>query len=72
MIQIRIHGRGGQGVVTAAEILSIAAFVDGKHAQAFPNFGSGDVSLAARASNVTTVRNLPRQCYYQEWSMQAI
>jgi pyruvate ferredoxin oxidoreductase gamma subunit len=40
MIQIRIHGRGGQGVVTAAEILSIAAFVDGKHAQAFPSFGS--------------------------------
>ena len=40
MIQIRIHGRGGQGVVTAAEILSMAAFVDGKHAQAFPSFGS--------------------------------
>lgn len=40
MIQIRIHGRGGQGVVTAAELLSIAAFVDGKHAQAFPSFGS--------------------------------
>ena len=40
MIQIRIHGRGGQGVVTAAELLSIAAFVDGKYAQAFPSFGS--------------------------------
>lgn len=40
MFQIRIHGRGGQGVVTAAEILSIAAFNDGKHAQAFPSFGS--------------------------------
>lgn len=40
MIQIRIHGRGGQGVVTAAEILSIAAFTEGKHAQAFPSFGS--------------------------------
>ncbi|HEX3294462.1 MAG TPA: 2-oxoacid:acceptor oxidoreductase family protein [Solirubrobacterales bacterium] len=40
MFQIRIHGRGGQGVVTAAEMLSIAAFEDGKHAQAFPTFGS--------------------------------
>jgi pyruvate ferredoxin oxidoreductase gamma subunit len=40
MFQIRIHGRGGQGVVTAAEILSIAAFKDGKYAQAFPSFGS--------------------------------
>ena len=40
MFQVRIHGRGGQGVVTAAEMLSIAAFREGKHAQAFPSFGS--------------------------------
>ena len=40
MFQVRIHGRGGQGVVTAAEMLSIAAFEDGQHAQAFPSFGS--------------------------------
>ena len=40
MIQIRIHGRGGQGVVTAAELLALAAFRDGKEAQAFPSFGS--------------------------------
>jgi pyruvate ferredoxin oxidoreductase gamma subunit len=40
MFQVRIHGRGGQGVVSAAEILSIAAFDEGKHAQAFPSFGS--------------------------------
>lgn len=40
MLQIRIHGRGGQGVVTAAELLSIAAFAQGHHAQAFPSFGS--------------------------------
>ena len=40
MFQIRIHGRGGQGVVTAAELLSVAAFLEGKHAQAFPSFGS--------------------------------
>ena len=40
MFQIRIHGRGGQGVVTASELLSVAAFLDGKHSQAFPSFGS--------------------------------
>lgn len=40
MFQVRFHGRGGQGAVTAAEILSIAAFLDGLHAQAFPSFGS--------------------------------
>jgi pyruvate ferredoxin oxidoreductase gamma subunit len=40
MLQVRFHGRGGQGVVTAAELLSVAAFNDGRHAQAFPSFGS--------------------------------
>ena len=40
MFQVRIHGRGGQGVVTAAELLSVAAFDEGHHAQAFPSFGS--------------------------------
>ncbi|PID96705.1 MAG: 2-oxoacid:acceptor oxidoreductase [Actinomycetales bacterium] len=40
MFEVRIHGRGGQGVVTAAEILSVAAFEEGRHAQAFPSFGS--------------------------------
>jgi pyruvate ferredoxin oxidoreductase gamma subunit len=40
MFEIRLHGRGGQGVVTAAELLSVAAFLDGREAQAFPSFGS--------------------------------
>ena len=40
MFEIRIHGRGGQGVVTAAELLSVAAFLEDRHAQAFPSFGS--------------------------------
>lgn len=40
MFQVRIHGRGGQGVVTAAELLSMAAFAEGTWAQAFPSFGS--------------------------------
>ena len=40
MFQVRIHGRGGQGVVTAAELLSVAAFLEDRHSQAFPTFGS--------------------------------
>ena len=40
MFAVRIHGRGGQGAVTAAELLSVAAFGEGRHAQAFPTFGS--------------------------------
>ena len=40
MFQTRFHGRGGQGVVTAAELLSVAAFDQGKHSQALPSFGS--------------------------------
>ncbi len=39
MKEIRIHGRGGQGSVTAAELLAVAAFEDGKYSQAFPFFG---------------------------------
>jgi len=41
MYEVRFHGRGGQGTVTVAELLSAAAFREGKHAQAFPSFGSG-------------------------------
>lgn len=39
MIEIRIHGRGGQGSVTAAELIAAAVFYDGQFSQAFPNFG---------------------------------
>ena len=40
MFEIRFHGRGGQGVVTAAELICLAAFNEGRFAQAFPSFGS--------------------------------
>jgi pyruvate ferredoxin oxidoreductase gamma subunit len=49
MIEIRIHGRGGQGNVAAAELLSIAAFHDGKFAQAFPSFGAERVGAPVQA-----------------------
>jgi pyruvate ferredoxin oxidoreductase gamma subunit len=37
--EIRVHGRGGQGAVTTAELIAIAAFKDGRFSQAVPNFG---------------------------------
>jgi len=40
MFQVRFHGRGGQGGVTAAELLSEAAFREGRYTQALPIFGS--------------------------------
>jgi len=39
MIEIRFHGRGGQGAVIASELLAYAAFEDGKEPQSFPFFG---------------------------------
>jgi pyruvate ferredoxin oxidoreductase gamma subunit len=39
MIEVRLHGRGGQGAVTSAELMALAAISEGKYAQAFPSFG---------------------------------
>lgn len=39
MIELRFHGRGGQGSVIASKILAVALFKEGKHVQAFPVFG---------------------------------
>jgi pyruvate ferredoxin oxidoreductase gamma subunit len=39
MLEIRFHGRGGQGAVTSVELLAIAAIEEGKFAQGFPSFG---------------------------------
>jgi len=61
VLQIRIHGRGGQGVVTAAEMLALAGFMEKHHAQAFPSFGSERtgapvVAFARLASHEIRVR----------------
>lgn len=40
MIEIRIHGRGGQGVVTASDLMAMAGYKEGHYSQAFPSFGS--------------------------------
>ncbi len=65
MIEIRIHGRGGQGAVTTGQIMAIAAFHDGKESQTFPNFGveraGAPVMAFARISD--EVINLRSQVY---------
>ena len=40
MIEIRIHGRGGQGAVVASKVIASAFFKQGKWVQAFPSFGA--------------------------------
>jgi len=40
VIEIRFHGRGGQGAVIASKILAYALFLDGYHTQAFPTYGA--------------------------------
>jgi pyruvate ferredoxin oxidoreductase gamma subunit len=39
MLEIRFHGRGGQGAVTSAELLAVAVIAEGRYAQSFPSFG---------------------------------
>ncbi len=55
MVNIRIHGRGGQGAVTTGQIMAIAAFHDNKQSQTFPMFGversGAPVQAFARISN---------------------
>jgi pyruvate ferredoxin oxidoreductase gamma subunit len=49
MFQVRIHGRGGQGVVSGAQMLCVAAFLEGRHAQSFPSFGSERMGASVTA-----------------------
>jgi pyruvate ferredoxin oxidoreductase gamma subunit len=60
MLELRFHGRGGQGGVTSAEVLALSAIADGKFAQSFPSFGperrGAPVKAFARISD-TQIRN---------------
>ena len=59
MVEIRFHGRGGQGAVTSAELAALAAIEEGKYAQAFPSFGperrGAPVMAFVRVSDVPIV-----------------
>lgn len=62
MIEIRIHGRGGQGNVVAAYLLAIAAFEEGRYAQAFPNFGAERRGAPVTAFIRIADRPIRRRC----------
>jgi pyruvate ferredoxin oxidoreductase gamma subunit len=49
MYEIRWHGRGGQGVVTASELLAFAAIKEGKYFQSFPDFGPERMGAPVKA-----------------------
>ncbi|MDZ7271745.1 MAG: 2-oxoacid:acceptor oxidoreductase family protein [candidate division KSB1 bacterium] len=49
MIEVRWHGRGGQGAKTAAQMLAEAAIEEGRHAQAFPEYGPERTGAPVRA-----------------------
>ncbi|MFC1855650.1 2-oxoacid:acceptor oxidoreductase family protein [Thermodesulfobacteriota bacterium] len=51
VIEIRWHGRGGQGTVTAAKALAEAALVGGKYIQAFPDYGPERMGAPLRVYN---------------------
>ncbi len=66
MEQIRIHGRGGQGVVTAAELIAIATFYEGKESQAFPNFGVERTGAPIQAyARISKERIVTREQIYE-------
>ncbi len=65
MIEIRLHGRGGQGAVTSAELIAISAINQGKFAQAFPSFGPERRGAPVQAfARIDTVRVRTREKIY--------
>ena len=51
ILEVRWHGRGGQGTVTAAKVLAEAAMAEGKNVQAFPEYGPERMGAPLRAYN---------------------
>lgn len=63
LLEIRWHGRGGQGVVTAGEILAEAAMEEGKYFQAFPDYGPERMGAPVRA--YTRISDSPIEIHSQ-------
>jgi len=63
LTEIRWHGRAGQGIVTASELLAEAALKDGKYFQAFPEYGPE--SMGAPIKAYTRISDEPIEVHYQ-------
>ncbi len=62
MIEIRWHGRGGQGTVTAAKVLADACLSGGRNVQAYPEYGSERAGAPLRAYNRISEKMLRMHC----------
>jgi len=62
MMEIRWHGRGGQGTVTAAKVLADACLSGGRHVQAFPEYGPERAGAPLRAYNRISEKELRMHC----------
>jgi pyruvate ferredoxin oxidoreductase gamma subunit len=62
MMEIRWHGRGGQGTVTAAKVLADACLSGGRHVQAFPEYGPERAGAPLRAYNRVSQKELRMHC----------
>ncbi|MEA1959484.1 MAG: 2-oxoacid:acceptor oxidoreductase family protein [Chloroflexota bacterium] len=62
LIEIRWHGRGGQGAVTASEILAEAALEEGKYFQAFPDYGPERMGAPVRAYTRVSISPIRQHC----------
>ncbi|MEW6584648.1 MAG: 2-oxoacid:acceptor oxidoreductase family protein [Nitrospirota bacterium] len=61
-VEIRWHGRGGQGTVTAAKVLADACLSGGRHVQAFPEYGPERAGAPLRAYNRISPKELRMHC----------
>ena len=61
-MEIRWHGRGGQGTVTAAKVFADACLSGGRHVQAFPEYGPERAGAPLRAFNRISDRELRLHC----------
>jgi pyruvate ferredoxin oxidoreductase gamma subunit len=62
MVEIRWHGRGGQGTVTAAKVFADACLSGGRHVQAFPEYGPERAGAPLRAYNRVSSKELRMHC----------
>jgi len=61
-VEIRWHGRGGQGTVTAAKVLADACLSGGRYVQAFPEYGPERSGAPLRAYNRVSTKELRMHC----------
>jgi pyruvate ferredoxin oxidoreductase gamma subunit len=70
MYEVRWHGRAGQGVITISRLLGLAAMMEGKHIQAFPEFGPE--RIGAPMTGYTRISEMPIEIHSKIYAPNAI